>query len=117
MNFLIDAQLPRSLCAVIANHGHDAVHTSDLPSGNASKDSEINRIAAKETRVVVSKDTDFFYSHVAQGIPERLLLVRTGNISAKDLCELFDRNMPLISEALRSHSLVEIDRVHVNPIT
>ncbi|MEK7438294.1 MAG: hypothetical protein AAB150_15580 [Pseudomonadota bacterium] len=27
MKFIVDALLPRSLCGMLASHGHDAVHT------------------------------------------------------------------------------------------
>ena len=37
MKFLVDAQLPRRLCAVLAGRGHDAIHTLDLPDSNAIK--------------------------------------------------------------------------------
>ena len=81
MKFLVDAHLPPRLCAVLAQHGHDALHTLDLPAKNATKDSVINQTSLAEQRVVVSKDTDFFYSHMLHGRPWKLLLVRTGNIS------------------------------------
>ena len=42
MRFLVDAHLPRSLCAMLVPHGHDALHTLDLPAKNASKDRVIN---------------------------------------------------------------------------
>ena len=41
MNFLVDAHLPCRLCAVLAQHGHDATHTLDLPGRNATKDGAI----------------------------------------------------------------------------
>ena len=66
--------------------------------------------------MVVSKDTDFFYSHILQGRPWKLVLVRTGNIGARDLHELFIRNLPAIVAALAMHSLVELDRQAVTPI-
>lgn len=34
MKFLVDAHLPRRLCAMLAQRGHDAKHTLDLPAGN-----------------------------------------------------------------------------------
>jgi predicted nuclease of predicted toxin-antitoxin system len=43
MRFLVDAHLPRGLCALLAQHGHDALHTLDLPARNATKDRVINR--------------------------------------------------------------------------
>jgi predicted nuclease of predicted toxin-antitoxin system len=51
MNFLVDAHLPRGLCTLLANHGHTAVHTWDLPAQNATKDSVINQISLDEQRV------------------------------------------------------------------
>ncbi len=64
MKFLVDAHLPRRLCALLAQHGHDAKHTLDLPAGNVTKDGVINQLSFDEQRVVISKDTDFFYSSI-----------------------------------------------------
>jgi len=41
---------------------------------------------------------------------------RTGNISMRDLCALFERNLSAIETALQSHTLVEIDRAAVTPV-
>lgn len=116
MKFLVDAHVPRRLCAVLAQHGHDAVHTLDLAAKNITKDRVINQISLVEQRVVISKDTDLFYSHLLQGRPWKLLLVRTGNISTCDLCALFERNLPEIEAALQNYTLVEIDRLAVTPV-
>ena len=85
MRFLVDAHLPRSLCAVLARQGHDAIHTLDLPKGNATKDRIINQVSLDDQRVVISKDADFFYSHVLQGRPWKLVLVKTGNTVDKSI--------------------------------
>jgi len=116
MKFLVDAQLPRRLCGVLAKHGHDAIHTLDLPSGNESSDASIDRRSMDDSRVVVSKDTDFFFSHTLYGRPWKLLLVKTGNISVADLCSLMERNLEMVVAALETHSLVEIDRIAVTPV-
>jgi predicted nuclease of predicted toxin-antitoxin system len=116
MTFLVDAHLPRSLCVLLAQHGHDAVHTLDLPARNVTKDRVINQISLDDQRVVISKDTDFFFSHLLQGRPWKLLLVKTGNISTHDLRALFERNRPTIEAALQNHTLVELDRLTVTPV-
>ena len=116
MKFLVDAHLPRSLCALLAEHGHDALHTCDLPEQNETKDGVLNRLSLEQQRIVVSKDTDFFYAHLLQGRPWKLLLIRTGNISARDLKDLFARNLSLIESALQTHTLVEIDRGSVTAV-
>lgn len=116
MRFLVDAHLPRRLCAILVQHGHDATHTLDFPTGNKTKDLVINQVSVREQRVVVSKDSDFFYSHVLHAHPWKLLLIKTGNISSQDLCVLLERNLPIIETALQSHTLVEIDRSSVTPV-
>ncbi|MDQ2808544.1 MAG: DUF5615 family PIN-like protein [Chloroflexota bacterium] len=45
MNFLVDAQLPRRLAALLQQAGHNAIHTLDLAEGNRTPDVVINEIA------------------------------------------------------------------------
>jgi predicted nuclease of predicted toxin-antitoxin system len=116
MKFLVDAHLPRSLCAVLARHGHDANHTLDLPAKNATKDNIVNQISVNEQRIVISKDSDFFYSHLVLGRPWKLVLVKTGNMSKGELCSLFERHLSEIEAALEQYTLVEIDRAAVRPL-
>ena len=116
MKFVVDAHLPRRLCAMLAQHGHDATHTLDLPAGNATKDGAINQLSIDQQRVVISKDTDFFYSHLLHGRPWKLLLVKTGNISTRDLRALLERNLLAIEAAFQTHTLVEVDRQNVTPV-
>jgi predicted nuclease of predicted toxin-antitoxin system len=85
MKFLVDAHLPRSLSVMLVQHGHDAIHTLELPAQNATKDRIINQVSLDDQRVVISKDNDFFYSHLLLGRPWKLLLVRTGNISTHSI--------------------------------
>jgi predicted nuclease of predicted toxin-antitoxin system len=70
----------------------------------------------REQRVVISKETDFYYSHLLQQRPYKLVLVRTGNIRTRECEELFQRQLPAIVEALANNSLVELDRVAVQVV-
>ena len=116
MKFLVDAHLPPSLSAILHSAGHDALHTSGLPAQNMTPDRVINELSVADQRVVISKDTDFYYSHVLQQRPWKLLLVRTGNIRTRELKELFQRQLPAIVQALENNSLVELDRTSVQVV-
>jgi predicted nuclease of predicted toxin-antitoxin system len=116
MKFLVDAHLPPSLCRLLQAAGHEARHTFQLPSQNQTTDKFINALSISEGLVVISKDTDFYYSHLLRSEPFKLVLVRTGNIGVRDLHELFRRNLPLIEQALQNHSLVEIYREELRVI-
>jgi predicted nuclease of predicted toxin-antitoxin system len=107
---LVDAQLPRRLCAWLREAGHDVTHTLDLPLGNRTPDSVILDIAKREGRVVVTKDDDFVQSYLISGRPEKLLLVATGNIGNAELESLLRANLPAILGALDSGKFVEINR-------
>mgnify|MGYP000066255053 CR=1 FL=1 len=41
MKLLVDAQLPKRLCVLLREAGHDVVHTLDLPLRNRTPDSSI----------------------------------------------------------------------------
>jgi predicted nuclease of predicted toxin-antitoxin system len=112
MNFLVDAHLPPSLCALLRAAGHDALHTRQLTARNRTPDEILNELSLREHRVVVSKDSDFYHSHLLHGKPWKLL-VRTGNIRARDLKSLFQTHLSAIGAALEKNSLVELDRQKV----
>jgi predicted nuclease of predicted toxin-antitoxin system len=69
MKFLVDAHLPKHLAYLLREKGFDVVHTTELPDGNDTTDSEINRISLTEDRIVISKDMDFYDSFTAKKEP------------------------------------------------
>jgi|ERR1051326_1962542 predicted nuclease of predicted toxin-antitoxin system len=110
MKFLVDAQLPRRLARRLRDAGHEAIHTLDLPSGNRTTDAAINELSARETFVVVTKDSDFVNSFLLRREPHKLLLVSTGNISNAELEALFLSNLEKIAEGFGSFDFIELDR-------
>ncbi len=116
MKFLVDAHLPPGLCGALQAAGHDALHTRQLPGQNLTTDDVINALSRQEQRVVMTKDTDFYYSHLLRGEPWKLVLIRTGNIRTCDLTALVTRHLPTIIAALQYNSLVELDRQSVQVI-
>jgi predicted nuclease of predicted toxin-antitoxin system len=108
MKFLVDAQLPASLCVLLQSAGHEARHTLQLPKKNLTTDATLNELSIEEKLVLISKDTDFYYSHLLYQQPYKLVLVRTGNTRLRELKELFARNLSAIECALEKHSLVEL---------
>ena len=116
MKFILDAHLPPSLREIFARAGHEALHTLDLPERNSSLDSALNAVSVADQRVLVTKDTDFYYSHLLHGRPWKLVLVRTGNMGLKDTKALFETHLAAITVALSTCTLVEIDRQSVNVV-
>jgi predicted nuclease of predicted toxin-antitoxin system len=71
-----------------------------LTAQNRAPDEVINERSLREQRVVMSKDSDFYHSHLLHGKPWKLLLVRTGNIRARDLKALFQVHLPTVIASL-----------------
>lgn len=117
MKFLVDAQLPMRLVAFLSDHGHDVLHTSELPEGNRSKDRAIAERADAEDRIVVSKDSDFRDGHLLRSSPRRLLVIATGNITNSALLALVDENLHAIVTAYDDSDFVELgsDSLFVHP--
>lgn len=80
MRFLVDVQLPSKLCEILETAGLDSIHVDSLPKGDETTDREITVRADQEDLIVVTKDSDFYHSHMILGQPKRLLLITTGNI-------------------------------------
>jgi predicted nuclease of predicted toxin-antitoxin system len=110
MNFLVDAQLPRRMTAWLTAAGCNAIHTLDLPDANRTTDEQINDVADREQRVVVTKDAGFVDSHLLRGRPAKLLLISTGNISNRDLEALMVPVIPDIVREFGPHSFLELGR-------
>lgn len=113
MKFVVDAQLPISLSKLLAEDGHDAVHTLELPAANATPDSFIRDLAKREMRVVVTKDVDFLQSHLVNGEPQKLLMVKTGNIKNSQLLNLFEAHLSKIVDLLETRSMVELSEQEI----
>lgn len=110
MKFVVDAQLPRRAARWLQELGYDALHTLDLPEGNATRDTAVNAVALRDGRVVVTKDADFVNTFLLSGQPDRLLLISTGNITNADLEALLVPNLPAIVAALETCHYVEVTR-------
>ena len=59
MKFIVDAHLPKRITDIFIELGHEAIHTSELPKGNASDDKDIISAVGNDS-VVISKDEDFY---------------------------------------------------------
>ena len=113
MKFIVDAQLPYGIALFLRGKGFDVLHTNDLPDKERTKDSQIRSIAVSENRIVITKDSDFVDSHVLMKIPEKLLIVTTGNIKNRELFDLWRNNWELIIHLFKTWNLVELSKEDV----
>jgi predicted nuclease of predicted toxin-antitoxin system len=113
VKFLIDAQLPKQLSDFLKLEGHNSLHTIELPKENDTTDNELLSISSKEKRIIVSKDSDFLESFIVKKVPDKLILIKTGNIKNDDLLEIFKKNLDYICNSIAANDLVEINKTEI----
>ena len=81
------AAVAQRLARQLNKAGHDAIHTSALPDGNRTSDTEIARVADDQAR---------------------LLVVATGNIPNTELLVMFAQHWDAIVHALATVTFAEL---------
>jgi predicted nuclease of predicted toxin-antitoxin system len=108
MRLLVDAQLPVKICEILNQLGIESLHVEVLPNGDETSDKDITKFADRENLIVVTKDFDFYHSHMTLGKPKKLFLITTGNLKNKQFFNLFRNNALIIKNALNRSSFVEL---------
>ena len=111
MNFLIDNPLSPRVAAGLRAAGHDAVHVLDYGM-HAATDEEIFERAARESRVVVSADTDFgTLLALRETTSPSVILFRAASLRrADDQVALILVALPSTEAALRRGAIVILER-------
>lgn len=108
MRFLVDAQLPPALARWLADQGHAAEHVIDQQLESAD-DRDIWNYALQVEAVIVTKDEDFATRRSLMESGPRIIWIRRGNTSRRDLLAWFSILLPDILDALeREEIIVEI---------
>lgn len=108
MKLIVDAQLPVKLCEILQQLGLESIHVDQLPKGDETPDWEITKLADLEDLIVLTKDVDFYHSHMALGRPRKLFLITTGNMKNRQLFDLFRNNAIIIKNALNKSRFMEL---------
>lgn len=58
--------------------------------------------------MVVTKDTDFYHSHMLHQKPARLFLIQTGNIKNRKLFDLVRNNHEMIKQYAEEYRYMEL---------
>lgn len=108
MKFLVDVQLPGTLARWLRGRNCDAIHALELDLGRAD-DLTLWRMAREESRIMISKDEDFFILAMRPGDDGQLLWLRIGNCRTTDLLSLLNRRWSEIVQAFEDgQQVVEV---------
>lgn len=91
MKLLFDQNLSERLVAALAGEYPDSVHVRQVGLARAD-DEQVWRYAERLGLTIVSKDADFHHRSLVRGHPPKVVWVRRGNCSTRDVEELLRRH-------------------------
>ena len=97
MKLLLDQNLSPRLVRRLSDLYPDSAHVADLGLGEAS-DLEIWQHASESGSIIVSKDSDFEELLLRMGFPPKVLWVRKGNCSTREIEEILRRDVELVAD-------------------
>jgi predicted nuclease of predicted toxin-antitoxin system len=108
MRFLVDAQLPRAICPLLAHPDHEALHVKDVLPLDAA-DADIWRMALANGQVIVTKDEDFARRQQSSGAGPQIVWIRIWNCTNAALQTALKVVWPSVCALLESgEKLVEV---------
>lgn len=109
LRFLVDMNVPASLCATLEGMGHSATHARSVGLTTATDDA-IVEFAREHYDVIVTNDLDFTrILAVEGGLRPSLVLFRIHKASPSHLRSLLERHLESIVEALSRGSIVVVE--------
>ena len=102
LRFIVDTQLPPRLARFLRDKDFPAYHTTNFPNGHLLNDEDIVKIAIRENRIIITKDSDFLDNFLLKGAPPQILLLQFGNIGNQKLIDLFELEIANIAQLFES---------------
>jgi len=87
VRLLLDQNISRALVHKLASLYPDSMHVADVGLDSA-EDEAVWDYAANNSRLIVSKDSDFSHRSLVVGHPPKVVWVRRGNCSTREIEEL-----------------------------
>lgn len=110
MKFIIDAQLPPSLKEIFISRGIECIHTLDLPDKNLTSDTDIRTYCKQNEAILITKDEDFYHTHLLTDSPSYLVLVKVGNCSKNIIKQIISDKLDIIIETIAQERLIIVNR-------
>jgi predicted nuclease of predicted toxin-antitoxin system len=115
VRLLFDEQLSEALVVAVADLFPDSLHVRILGKGGAA-DHDVWGLAREHECVLVTKDEDFHRLSVLRGAPPKVVWLRVGNCSTKDMADLLRHHADDLSrfEAQHEATFLELGKVRTD---
>lgn len=111
MKFLCDVHISYKITNHLKSLGFETIHVNEILNKWYTKDKDICNYADSNDLIVITKDSDFRDSFFVKNTPKKLIKINLGNISNKELIDIFSNNLEAIKNiSTKSNFLIEIDK-------
>jgi predicted nuclease of predicted toxin-antitoxin system len=97
MKLLFDQNISYRIVDKLINYFPDCKHTSQVGLTDC-EDPEIYNFARKNGYLIVTFDSDFYDLSLINGIPPKIIWLRTGNLTTNEIVELLRKNFEVIND-------------------
>ena len=110
MKLLLDANISWRLCSFIKEHFCESIHVNKTELTPPAKDSDIWKFAKERGYTIMTQDTDFLNFLDTKGYPPKVVLLKTGNITRKQMEEILLKAKKSILDlhSIEEYGLLEI---------
>ncbi|WP_264563565.1 DUF5615 family PIN-like protein [Flavobacterium sp. N3904] len=107
MKLLLDANISWRIIKIIENAFPNCLHSKDIDIAQPVKDSEIWKFAKKNNFTILTHDEDFEKLLLLNGVPPKVIVLKTFNQSTKQLAQtLIDKKATIESFILNNELMI-----------
>lgn len=111
MKMICDVHIAYKLVNFLISKGIEATHVNDILDSWFTIDSKIAKFVDDNDYTLISKDADFKESYLLRNTRQKLIKVNLGNISNKELIQIFENNLSTFQTYMDSGKcMIEINK-------
>lgn len=104
MKLLFDENLSPKIVTALADVFPDSAHVDRIGLGGGSDD-EVWRYAKDNGFILVSKDSDFYEKSILYGHPPKVIWIRRGNCTNRQIQLLLRNKVDVIADFYQNHEV------------
>jgi predicted nuclease of predicted toxin-antitoxin system len=104
MKLLFDENLSPKMVEALADLFPDSVHVDRIGLGGGSDD-DVWRYAQDNCFILVSKDSDFYEKSILYGHPPKVMWIRRGNCTNRQIQLLLRNKIDVVTEFYQNHEV------------
>jgi predicted nuclease of predicted toxin-antitoxin system len=104
MKLLFDENLSPKMVAALADIFPDSAHVDRIGLGGGSDD-EVWRYAKDNGFMIVTKDSDFYEKSMLYGHPPKVIWIRRGNCTNRQILLLLRNKQDVVAEFYQNHEV------------